>query len=176
MEALTAEELMIPLDNYPHVPYWFTIRQAVAEIHHAALEVGGRTSLARAVLIFDEDYKLLGLVRRRDILKGLEPSNFFGKPNDEKMQYYDITVDPNLLEMSPDKLIHTIRERAETPVRDIMIPIKHAVNNDDHLLKVIYEMNQTQLSMMPVLKEGSVIGVIRTVEVMDAVAKILEID
>ena len=26
----TAKELMIPLEDYPHIPYWFNLRQAMA--------------------------------------------------------------------------------------------------------------------------------------------------
>ena len=31
----TAKDLMIPLEDYPHIPYWFTIRQAMAILREA---------------------------------------------------------------------------------------------------------------------------------------------
>ena len=64
---------MIPLEHYPHIPYWFTLRQAMAEMESSQLEFEGRKSLPRGLLVFDERYQLLGMVRRRDILWGLEP-------------------------------------------------------------------------------------------------------
>ena len=73
MDLKRAGDLMIPLDKYPHLPYWFTLRQAIAEMEKSELEIQGRKSLPRLVLVFDETYKLLGMVRRRDLLRGLEP-------------------------------------------------------------------------------------------------------
>ena len=32
MEAKRAGDIMIPLDRYPHIPHWFTLRQAIAEL------------------------------------------------------------------------------------------------------------------------------------------------
>ena len=73
MEIRRAGDIMIPLDKYPHIPYWFTMRQALAEMEHTEFDIGGRKSLPRVVLVFDEEYNLLGIVRRRDILRGIEP-------------------------------------------------------------------------------------------------------
>ena len=73
MATKRAGDVMIPLEKYPHIPHWFTIRQAVAEMKKSVLEIGGQKSLPRSLLVFDEKYHLLGTVRRRDILRGLEP-------------------------------------------------------------------------------------------------------
>ncbi len=35
-------ELMIPLTDYPHIPYWFTIKQAIAIVKKACFRVGGK--------------------------------------------------------------------------------------------------------------------------------------
>ena len=35
------KELMIPLTDYPHIPYWFTIKQAVA-IAQKVVWAGGK--------------------------------------------------------------------------------------------------------------------------------------
>ncbi|MFP4529430.1 MAG: CBS domain-containing protein [Candidatus Kapaibacterium sp.] len=174
-EAVTADSIMIPLDNYPHIPYWFTIRQAIAEIQHSVLEINGRKSLARAVLVFDEEYKLLGMVRRRDILCGLEPESFFAKHAHHSKQLFNVEFDPNLLEVARDHLSEQVVTQANKSVSEIMVPIGHTVDYSDHLVKIIYEMNINKYSMMPVMKDGVVVGVIRTVEVMNEIAKMLDI-
>ena len=71
MDDITAKDILIPLDSYPHVPHWFSLRQAIVEMEKTQLDVGGRKSLPRVVLVFDEKYRLMGMVRRRDILRGL---------------------------------------------------------------------------------------------------------
>ena len=35
----TAEDLMIRLEDYPHIPYWFTLRQAMAIVREATHKV-----------------------------------------------------------------------------------------------------------------------------------------
>ncbi len=175
MLSHTAEDLMIPLDDYPHIPYWFTIREAIAMMHHSEIEKKGRKSLARAVLVFDEEYNLLGMARRRDILSGLNPERNMKEAHHSK-QIYEIKSDPDLLEMSSEALIKNLPEMAKKQVGDIMRPLKQTLNHDDHIMTIIYEMNETQMSMLPVLKDGVVAGVVRTVEVMNEIAKILGID
>lgn len=174
MEAIKAEDIMIPLDKYPHIPYWFTLRQAIAEIQHSELNIGGKASLARAVLVFDEEYKLLGMVRRRDIMWGMEPE--FGKKSGGSQRMFDVEMDPNLLEVSHKHFQTQVVEQAEYPVSSIMIPIEHTVDHDDHLVKIIYEMNHNNYSMVPVMKDEIVIGVVRTVEVITEIAKMLQIE
>lgn len=175
MKTVTAGDIMIPLDKYPHIPYWFTVRQAIVEIQHSVLEVNGKKSLARAILVFDEEYKLLGMVRRRDILKGLEPERFFGKHAHYSKHLFEIEPDANLLEMSYEQIQNTINEQAEIKVSNIMVPTEHTVEIDDHLLKIIYEINHNNYSMIPVLKKDVVVGVIRTVEIINEIAKQLHI-
>ena len=47
-----------------------------------------------------------------------------------------------------------MRERADRPVRDFMIPIKATIDYDDHIMKAIYEMVDQNTSLLPVLKDG----------------------
>jgi len=54
MEMSTVEELMVPLSHYPHIPYWFTLRQAIAEMDRAEIVVNDRHSFARLLLVFDD--------------------------------------------------------------------------------------------------------------------------
>ena len=167
-----AGEIMIPLDEYPHIPYWFTLRQAIAELEKSEMEIDGRKSLPRAVLVFDEKYQLLGMARRRDILRGLEPE-FLMEPaqHGSRKTLFDVKVDPESFEMSYDKLAKDIREQAERPISDVMLPIVATVDDDDHLVKVIYEMVESDLSLLPVLKEGKVVGVVRSVDVFHEIAE-----
>ena len=173
MEMKRAGDLMIPLDEYPHIPYWFSLRQTLAELENAEITTQGRTSLPRAVLVFDEKYQLMGTVRRRDILRGLEPEFLLRRPMEDRKNLFNVKVDPNLSELSYDRLLEGIRKQAERPVGDVMQPIVTTVDYEDHMLKVIYEMVDKNLSLVPVLQEGKVVGVVRTVGLMSEIAKIL---
>ena len=164
---------MIPLDEYPHIPYWFTIRQAMAEMEKAEFDIDGRKSLPRQVLVFNESYELLGMVRRRDILRGLEPEFLADIVLPKRKKLFDFRGKPSP-EVSFEKLLKGIQERAERPVSDVMSPIKVSVDYEDSIIKVIYEMIDNNLSMVPVLKENEVVGVCRTVEMVHEVDQLLQ--
>ena len=173
MEAKCAGEIMIPLEHYPHVPYWFTLRQVIAELEKSEVDMDGRSSLPRSVLVFDEKYQLMGVARRRDIMRGLEPEFLAAKPLHYRKKLFDVKVDPNLSELSFDKFMKGIRERAERPVSEVMLPIVATIDYGDHLMKVIYEMTSNNLSLIPVLKDGRIVGAVRSVEVFSEVAGLL---
>jgi CBS-domain-containing membrane protein len=168
-----AGDLMIPLDEYPHIPYWFSLRQTMAELESSELDIKGRKSLARLVLIFDEKYQLMGTVRRRDILRGLEPEFLSKRPMEIRKNLFNVKIDPNLSELSYDKLLEGMRKQAERPVSDVMRPIRAKVDYEDHLIKVIYEMVDNNVSMVPVLKDNKVVGVIRSTDVLSEIVKML---
>jgi len=173
MEAKRAGEIMIPLDEYPHISHRSTIRQAIAVMEKSQLDVNGRKSLPRVVLVFDEAKQLLGTVRRRDILRALEPKFLASEPMQYRKKLFDVKVDPNLAELTYEKVLAGLQKRAERLVSDVMLPIVETVDYNDHIMKVIYEMVDNNLSLLPVLKEGKVAGVVRSVDVLHEVAQIL---
>jgi len=166
---------MIPLNKYPHIPYWFTLRQAVAELEKTSLEINGLKSLPRALLVFDEKYLLLGIVRRRDILRGLEPNFLRHLSVSEKHSSMDIKIDPNLIEMSScfDSLSKAIKKQADVVVSEVMQPIVATVNADDHLAKIIYIMIEQDLNLISVLENEKVVGVVCSVGVFHQIANVL---
>jgi predicted transcriptional regulator len=173
METKTAADIMIPLGKYPHIPYWFNLRQAIAEIEKSEIEIDGRKSLPRVILVFDKQYRLMGLVRRRDILRGLEPEFMGSNSQSYKSETFDISIDPNLAELSPARWISEIRKKADKLVSEIMISIEATVDQDDNLIKIIYKMIKNDLSIIPVMQKNKVIGVVRSVDVFHEVSKII---
>ncbi len=173
MVTKSAGEIMIPLDEYPHIPYWFTLRQAIAEMEKSVLNVNGTKSLPRALLVFDQKYHLLGAVRRRDILGGLEPRFLRARPVKDKRQLFDVEIDPNLVNISYGRDVESIRSQAEQPVSEVMLPIGATVNFEDQLTKVIYIMISKDLNLIPVVKGKKVVGVVRSVDVFREVSKLV---
>ena len=173
MEIKKAGDLMISLDKYPHIPYWFTLRQAMAEIENAEFEMNGNKCPCRVLLVFDEKYQLLGTVRRRDILRGLEPEFLSNLVIEERKNYFDSGKDQPSKHPAIDKLRESILDRAQRPVSDIMLIIKATVNYNDHILRVIYEMVDNNVSVIPVLKDNRVVGALRSEDVFHEVAKLL---
>lgn len=174
MAAKHAKDILIPLEDYPHIPHWFTVRQAIAEMEKSEIEVDGRKSLPRALLVFDEKYQLLGIIRRRDILRGLEPDFLKTMPVPHRKKLFDIEIDPNLVDLSSGKISKAIQEKANQPVSNLMQPIISTVDYEDHLAIIIYKLVSRDLSLLPVIKDGRIVGVVRSVDVFNEVAKLID--
>jgi signal-transduction protein with cAMP-binding, CBS, and nucleotidyltransferase domain len=70
-------------------------------------------------------------------------------------------------------VVKGMREQAERPVSDVMMPIQATVDVEDHVMKAIYEMVENNLSLLPVLRDNKVVGVIRSVEVFHEISKLI---
>lgn len=167
------QDIMVPLEEYPCIPDTLTLSDAIKEMQVQILRKG-QASLPRVALVFDEGMtELLGMLRRRDILRGLEPRFLVSGSLDYKRKLFNERIDPNLAELSFDKTLTHIRTRAERRVRTYMAPIKATINHDDHIMKAILELVDQNTSLLPVIQDGSVIGVVRSVDVLNEIAAIL---
>lgn len=167
MDKVTAQDVMVPLDSYPHIPYWFSLRQAMVEMEKGQLESSdGRKSIPRVVLVFDERYQLMGLVRRRDIFRGLEPE--FLDHTTAGMVVHD---KGDFSELSTVSDLDGLRQRAEKPVSEIMQPIQATVTHDSSVMHIAKQMVHYNMSVIPVLKDDRVVGVVRSVDVFHQISR-----
>jgi CBS domain-containing protein len=158
------KDLMIPLEDYPHIPYWFTLRQAMAIVREAAIKFEGSFE-PRAVLVFDEKYQLMGILTLRDIIKGLEP-RFLKETNLIKM-------DPSLTVLMGDLLGPNMKEASQRPVSEVMSPIQATVDGDAPIVKALYLMIKENVGMMPVIQDTKVAGMIRMSDLFGEIAKVV---
>jgi predicted transcriptional regulator len=104
------KDVMIDVFEYPHVPYWFTMKQAIMVIKKSV--IGTEKCIhPMAVLVFDEKYNILGTLTLGDIMKGLEskdkvespvseimvPAKFFVEPADPISKAADLMLKNNLI-------------------------------------------------------------------------------
>ncbi|MFP3867905.1 MAG: HPP family protein [Desulfobacteraceae bacterium] len=155
------KDLMIRLEDYPHIPYWFTLRQAMAIVREAAIKFEGVFE-PRTVLVFDEKYQLMGILTLRDIIKGLEPR--FLKES------YLIKQDVSLAVLLGDLFGPGIKKESQKPVSEVMSPIKVTVQADSSIAKAIFLMIKENVGMMPVLQDNKVVGIIRLSELFTEVS------
>jgi len=159
-------EVMIPLKRYPHIPQWFTLRQAVAIVRESAFECAGAFE-PRTLLVFDEKHRLVGILTLRDLLKGLEP----GFLRERQL----ILSDPSIQVAEGKLLGPAMKKQAEKPVGEVMSPVKVSIKADDSLVKAIFVMVGENVGMMPVLEEDQVAGMVRLTDLfLEASQAILE--
>ena len=166
-------DIMIPLEKYPHISYWDNFLKAMNLIEEAVIEVDGKMSLPRVLLVFGKDHSLVGMVRRRDILKGLEPKFLVKQSIQNRIRLFDAKENPKFAKIDNKRILKGVMERVDTQIGNIMIPIQATINYDDHIFKAVYEMNLYKVSELPVLKDEEVVGVVRTVEIFRSVSNVL---
>jgi len=166
-------EIMVPLEEYPCIPDSCTLRDAILEMGVQILKEK-QLSLPRVALVFDDSFsELLGMLRRRDIMRGLEPRFLAGSEPKYQRKLFNVEIDPNLAELSFANVLAGIRKRSNRLVREFMVPIKATINYEDHSMKAIYEMVDRNTSLLPVLKDGNVVGVLRSIDLLAELAIIV---
>ena len=173
MEMRRVGEIMIPLNDYPHLSVWSSMLEAIEMMHQAELEVRGRKSLPRIILLFDLDGSISGTVRRRDLMRGMAPQFLRGQPLKYGMTFFDLPVDNHLSELSSGKMAKDFRKQVNRPVTDVMRPIDRTINFDESIMTAVYEMVNHDLIILPVLQNGKVVGVVRTVDVFHELAELV---
>ncbi len=165
-DSKVVKDVMIGIFEYPHVPYWFTISQAIRIVKASFISTKELPD-PPAILVFDEKYNLMGTLTLKDILRGLEPQ--FMKPS-EKAE--GISENESALSLIWDTLFtQGTKELAEKPVSEIMVPAKHFVEPGDPLTKAAYLMLHHDLVLLPVLEnKKKFVGLVRMIEVFDEIS------
>ncbi len=131
------KKLLIPLTDYPHMPYWATLEEAIVLLNFSH-ESGYHT-----VLVFDEFYKLLGMLDWREILGAINP-----KFKEISSKEIDIITSGN-------------DNQFKMPIKDFMSPFDITVDASDDILKVAYLLLQHNIDIIPVKESKKVLGVVR---------------
>ena len=163
------KDLMIGVFDYPHIPYWFSIDQAMKIIKASFIKEKKYTE-PLAILVFDEKYNLLGTLTLKDILRGLEPR--FMRPTDKAQAYIqegqELSIIWDTLFASESK------ELAQKPVNEIMVPTKYFVEPDDSIAKAAYLMIHDDLPLLPVLEaKKKFVGLVRMIEIFDELTNVI---
>ncbi len=137
------------------------------------IEANDRSTLPRVILIVSPQGRLEGMVKRRDILRGLEPGFMQKRTIKYSKKWFDINVDPDLSTLSDTRILQSIRKNASRCVVEVMQPIVTKVAHNDTFLRIISEMVEHNCSLIPVLDAEKVVGVVRSVDVLHQIAPLV---
>ena len=147
------KELVTPLENYPHLPYWATLKEALVQLG-SALEDGINT-----VLVFNEAYKLIGILTPNDILRGIEPT--FDHRFKERAEFWS------------DLLSAATNERMMESVKRFMSPARMAIDAEDSLFKALHIMVSEKQPLLAIQEQGKIIGVLKLENVFREIVELL---
>lgn len=168
------KHFMIDIFSFPHIPYWFTLKQAMGIIKKVVYESDESTDIKPVrpimVMVFDEKYQFLGTLTHINILHGLLPQ--FLKP---AVKAQVLREDEDALSVLWDTLFESESKTfAQKPVKDVMVPVNQFVTPDDPMSKAAYKMLHHNLILLPVLDEKKKLtGVIRMIEIFDELTDII---
>jgi CBS domain-containing protein len=164
--SLPIRDICVPLSEYPHVADTSTLRDAFAVLL-AGFASGRRY---RHVLVLNADSQLVGLLGMRDILRGLFPD--YLRSRELKHHAQEPVPDfPALTLIWAETCRSQCKEAAMRPVAGFMGAVPATVASDDPLTKAAYLMVTHDVSMLPVVDGGRLVGVVRMIDVFNQAAK-----
>ncbi len=176
MEETRAADLMIPIEEYPWVAPDVPLRDAMMRLDAPRFDIvasSGRLSVPWVLLVIDENESMVGMLRRTDILRGLGPWHARRAKQKGRQRLFPIQMDPHMMDLSRPALAKGFRERAKRPVSEVMTPVQVTVPQDAHIDKLIETMVVHDLSLVPVLADGKVVGVVSAVDVFYEVSRVV---
>jgi CBS-domain-containing membrane protein len=170
-KQITMADIMTPIDQYVHVPFWYSIREAMAALNKGPKREGC-LSTDRVVLVFDNAYNLVGAVRRLNLLQGLEPSFLHTGESKKKGQRALFTVadDVSLSVVDVEQSQQNMRRRSERPIEDVLSPLTETLKTEDPIIKAVFKMAKVDVGVIPVLEDNSVVGIVTVDELFKAVS------
>ena len=144
--SVPVSKLMAHPHEWPQLRAQTSIRDAIRILR--ILTEDRKIEKGHEPLVFDDDYRLLGLVQLTDLLRNVR----------------------HLCE-TEDKACDL--GKALNPVEDLVIPFPGSVKPDDSILEALDVMTNHGVSTVPVMEDGKLRGVIKLSDVFDIVASLL---
>jgi len=164
-------DLMVEITEYPHIPYWMSVREAVFLIRSTYDKASG-LGIHRMVLVFDEKYQLLGVLTLKKLLTGIEPK-FLRKDDNSPYQGLAGSDYAGLSALLEGTFAEGCKEEAKKPGSDVMIPIEAKLDVNDSIPKAAFIMIQADVDLIPVMEGETVKGVLRMSDVFNELTKIV---
>ncbi|MCU0692847.1 MAG: CBS domain-containing protein, partial [Polyangiaceae bacterium] len=170
----TARELMIPISRYPNIRQSMQIRDAFIALGGSSVKLDdGHLIPPRYLLVFDDRDTLVGVLTRRDLLRGLSPEIRILERALESVagvlptQHADMGPQPGWTSL----FSHAALQNARESVRSLMRGVKGVVNVEDPLSVVVRTMLTCEVDLVPVMEGQKAVGVVLMTDIFDAVTQ-----
>ncbi|MCA9520915.1 MAG: DUF705 domain-containing protein [Myxococcales bacterium] len=154
-------ELVTSIEKFLQIPYWFTVRQSLAMSGVPTVESDGLQYEPAHVLVFDQEYQLIGEldpVRLTDALVESLPDELRHAPSNRQ---------PETLSAHWSRLVREGNDRLDQlTVSDVMIPIGPPLVPDDCVLRAFYALASAPNTVLPVIRDGQLLGVVRRADIL----------
>ncbi len=177
---LLVKDLMVPLSEYATVSKTATLSEAVTALEKSQKDFDQNRYRHRAILIYDENNKIIGKVSQLDILRSLEPkydemltggrksfqmgfTRSFQKSMLEQLKLWDAPLD-HICKKAAQKKVESFLTRPEEGEY-----IEAEANLNEGIHQLVLGHHQSLLVTSHDTKE--IIGILRLTDVFEAIAK-----
>lgn len=161
MITKAVKDIYVSSAEYPHIPSEYSLGEAINIFKKHV--IARKQCIKPIVALVFKGNKIVGTLRMRDVLKGLEPD--FLK---QARGVQGFVGDRSELSVIWDTLFYEgSRLIAEKPVTEAMEPIKAVLRPDDSIVKAAYVMINSDLLVVPVMDSDKLVGIVRMIEVFD---------
>lgn len=163
------QDILVSLTEYPSIRDNATLRDALSVLLSAFS--GGKRF--RHLLVLDANGQLVGLLGIRDILRGLFPE-YLRSDELHRHPFQGVQPDFRALALIWQETCETqCKEAASNPVRDFMSSVPTTIRPGDPITLAAYLMVNHDASILPVVDDGKVVGVVRMIDVFNHAAEVV---
>jgi Mg/Co/Ni transporter MgtE len=158
---------IITLDRYPHLTEDQSLHDAVEAIKSYTHSPEARLAYSELFVLDISNHLLVGRARLQDIIRGIDSRfNGLGKVGKFEGKKTDVT---NLVTLWGDSFFDECAKSRTKQIREFMSPVQHTVGGSDSLLKALAMMLSANETVLPVVDNDRVAGVIRLEEIFNAI-------
>jgi len=182
MKDMIVKDLMVPLEEYARVPEDATLYEAVIALEKAQeeLDMTKYKFKHRALLVLDNDKKVVGKLSQFDALKALEPK--YGNMGDMRSMsragfspefLRDMLEKHGLWNELPEDLC---RKAMNRPVKEFMhMPTEgEYITEDAHMREAVHLLVMGQHHSLLVTRGADIVGILRLTDVLMAIFQLMK--
>lgn len=165
-DDLTVGQMMVPLAEYPWVYEDDTLRKAIDVLRTHRL---GRGPAHRSLLVFSRtlrvggEERLVGILTVRDFLNAIQSKRLMTK------NWVSLSMG-----WAPFYRMDPLQESLAVEVKSVLRPlVKAYAQVDDPLSRAVELMMSHKVNLVPVFDDHRAVGIIRAVDVLEAIAGML---
>lgn len=163
----TVKEIVVPLEQFPHLKSEETVHEAVAQLFSHTANGSGKLLFDELMVINAED-QYIGRLTIQGILACFFPTLFDGQQKTifagKSEKYTDLAI------LMEDSFQAECRRQGTLPVSLFMIPPHKSIKADMHPLHAAEIMMAENETCLPVVDDQALIGVVRLIDIFQVLA------
>ncbi len=157
-------DIVVPLDKYPQINENQTVQEAI-DVYKNFFEGSTRQRYAGLLVVNDKN-QLVGKLSLVDIIHGMVPRLGDADAIDE-FEGKDVEY-PNLAFLYEETTYSECKKNQQKKIKPLMQPIDLSFPADTHILKALVMMSHRNEYNVPVIENGTILGVLGIEEIFNA--------